>query len=164
MHLLGNFAARQSGPSPVVHRRRAHLRTRSVPHVMTLRQHPPDLRPEAESVPGKRCIASTSGTRCGEAPPSTARERRCKQGRTCCTASSTFSRRPSTSPVPTVRGRRTRPRQQAPSRGHCLVPRGGQAATGRSFSPPIIQIFGWSKTRVTNAFSVRTRLENSAAV
>lgn len=42
--------------------------------------------------------------------------------------------------------------------------RGAQAAMVRSSSEPITQSFGCSSTRVTNAFSVRARFENSAAV
>src|SRR5207244_4037998 len=53
---------------------------------------------------------------------------------------------------------------EVPLRGRFRDPRGAQAATVRSSSDPITQSFGCSSTRVTNAFSVRARFENSAAV
>jgi hypothetical protein len=45
-----------------------------------------------------------------------------------------------------------------------LPARGAQAAMGRSSSDPTTQSFGCSITRVTNAFSVLARFENSVAV
>src|SRR5881628_2816808 len=54
--------------------------------------------------------------------------------------------------------------REVPLRGRFPDLRGAQAATGRSLSDPITQSFGCSRTRVTNAFSVRVRFENSAAV
>src|SRR3954465_13903643 len=105
-----------------------------------------------------------AGIRDVGAPPSRVRERRCRRDRTDCGANSFPSPRRSGVPDRNARGPHTLSHREPPLRGRFPGRRGAQAATVRSSSDPNTQIFGCSSTRVTNAFSDRARLENSAAV
>src|SRR5438309_3697065 len=138
-----------------------------IPHVVALRQDSPDFRPQAQSdrqQAEKRCTVSTPGIRGAGAPRDAVRERRCTRDRTGCPESSLRFPRPSDAPGPNARGRQTPSHPKVPLRGRSLDLRDAQAATGRSCSDPITQSFGWPSTRVTNAFSVRARFENSVPV
>ncbi len=105
-----------------------------------------------------------AGIRGAAAPLGRVRERRYRRDRTGCRVSSLRSPRLSAAPSPNARGRQTPSHRELPFRERFPDPRGAQAATGRSSSDPITQSFGCSSTRVTNAFSVRARFENSAVV
>ena len=158
--------ADQIGDEPVVHVEDA-LVLGPIPHVVALRQHSPDLRPQTKRV--RQHLKDDVPFRWPESVVPKRRQTECVSG-----AVGEIE--------PTVQGVRVvlgvlQPRQPRSdeacellrigrflSRGRFPDPRDAQAAMGRSCSDPITQSFGCSSTRVTNAFSVRARFENSAAV
>jgi hypothetical protein len=158
---------RRSGRRRASRPRRGRLRTRSdCAYRGTSTEHAIRLAPDqaCRAGPETRRTAWMTEIRGAGVPPGRVRERRCRRDRTGCPASSLRSPRPSAVSGPNGRDLQTPSRREVPLRVRFPDPRGAQAGTAMSFSDPIIQSFGCSSTRVTNAFSVLARFENSATV